>query len=77
MKILIGVCGIGKGHCIREYEISKELIKRGHEVRILTYNEGVNFFENTGIKTYNVYVPIILSSSTLYKSNATLPNLIS
>lgn len=60
MKILIGVCGIGKGHCIREYEISKELIKRGHEVRILTYNEGVNFFESTGIKTYNVYVPIIL-----------------
>lgn len=60
MKILIGVCGIGKGHCIREYEISKELINKGHEVRILTYNEGVEFFKNTNIKTYNVYVPIIL-----------------
>ena len=45
MKFLIGVCGIGKGHCIREYEICKELIKRGHEVRILTYNEGVDFFQ--------------------------------
>lgn len=60
MKVLIGVCGIGKGHCIRQYEISKELIKRGHEVRILTYNEGIKFFENTGLKMYNVYVPIIL-----------------
>lgn len=60
MKILIGVCGIGKGHCIRQYEISRELIKRGHEVRILTYNEGVKFFESTEIKTYSVYVPIIL-----------------
>lgn len=60
MKILIGVCGIGKGHCIRQYELSKELIRRGHEVRILTYNEGVNFFEKTKIKTYEVYVPIIL-----------------
>lgn len=60
MKILIGVCGIGKGHCIRQYELSKELIRRGHEVRILTYNEGVKFFEKTKIKTYEVYVPIIL-----------------
>ncbi len=60
MKILIGACGIGKGHCIRQYEIGKELIKRGHEIRILTYNEGVNFFKDTGIKNYNVYVPIIL-----------------
>ena len=60
MKILIGVCGIGKGHCIRQFEISKELIKRGHDVRILTYNEGVDFFKKTNLKTYNVYVPIIL-----------------
>ena len=52
MKILIGVCGIGKGHCIRQYELSKELIRRGHEVRILTYNEGVKFFEKIKIKTY-------------------------
>lgn len=60
MKVLIGVCGIGKGHCIRQFEISKELIKRGHEVRILTYNEGVTFFEDAGLKTYNVYVPMIM-----------------
>lgn len=60
MKILIGICGIGKGHCIREYEIAKELIRRGHKVKILTYNEGINFFKDTGIDTYNVYVPMIL-----------------
>lgn len=60
MKILVGVCGIGKGHSIRQYEICKELIKRGHEVRILTYLEGVKFFEGKQIKVYDVYVPIIL-----------------
>ena len=41
MKFLIGVCGIGKGHSIREYEIAKELQNRGHDVKILTYGEGV------------------------------------
>lgn len=60
MNVLIGVCGIGKGHCTRQYEIAKELINRGHNVRILTYNEGVSFFNSTGIKTYSVYVPFII-----------------
>ena len=60
MKFLIGVCGIGKGHSIREYEIAKELQNRGHDVKILTYGEGVDFFKNTGFETYNVYVPMIM-----------------
>ncbi|MDE6407358.1 MAG: hypothetical protein K2K50_01975, partial [Anaeroplasmataceae bacterium] len=60
MKILIGVCGIGKGHCIRQYEICKALINRGHEVRVLTYLEGINFFEKTDIKFYKVFVPLVL-----------------
>ena len=60
MKVLIGVCGIGNGHSIRQYEIANALSMRGHEVRILTYNEGVNFFKNTKYKIYNVYVPIIM-----------------
>ena len=59
MKILIGVCGIGKGHCIRQYELSRELIKNGHEVRIFTYGEGINFFSNSKMKVYDVYVPMI------------------
>lgn len=59
MKILIGVCGIGNGHCIRQYELSMELIKNGHEVRILTYGNGINFFKNCNLKVYDIYVPMI------------------
>lgn len=59
MKILIGVCGIGNGHCIRQYELCKALLKREHEIRILTYGKGVTFFKNTDIKVYDVYVPMI------------------
>ena len=60
MKILIGICGIGKGHCSRQNIIINELLKRGHEVRILTYNDGVDFFASSNIKVYKVFVPIIM-----------------
>lgn len=60
MNFLIGVCGIGNGHSTRQMEICKKLIERGHNVKILTYNEGVKFFNKTNIDFYEVYVPIIL-----------------
>lgn len=59
MKFLVGICGIGKGHCTRQYEICKELTSRGHEVRILTFGEGVDFFKKTEITSYEVFVPFI------------------
>ena len=60
MNFLIGVCGIGNGHCTRQMEICKKLVEKGHNIRILTYNDGVNFFSNTDIKYDEVYVPIVL-----------------
>lgn len=60
MNFLIGVCGIGSGHCTRQMEICKKLIEKGHNVKVLTYNEGVKFFSKTDINFYEVYVPIIL-----------------
>lgn len=60
MKVLVGVCGIGRGHCSRQYKIINELIKKGHEVRVFTYNDGIDFFKKTNIITYRVFVPIVM-----------------
>jgi len=59
MKILVGICGIGRGHSSRQYKIINELLKKGHEVRILTYGDGLDFFEKTDITTYNIFVPMV------------------
>lgn len=59
MKILIGICGIGNGHCIRQNIIINELVHRGHEVRVLTYGNGLKFFQKSNILYYNVFVPMI------------------
>lgn len=59
MKFLIGVCGIGRGHCVRQYELAKELLMRGHQVQILTFNDGLRFFKKTQLKVDTVYVPYI------------------
>lgn len=60
MKILVGICGIGHGHCARQFQIIRELEKNGHEIRILTYGNGVTFFENYDIKVYKVFVPFVM-----------------
>lgn len=59
MKILIGICGIGNGHCSRQSIIINELMRRGHDVRILTYGNGIKYYSKTNIKTYKVFVPFI------------------
>ena len=66
MKILIGVCGIGKGHSTRQLELAKELINRGHEVRITTFANGVDIFKNNNISTYEVFVPFIKFKGTKF-----------
>lgn len=59
MKILVGICGIGNGHCSRQSIIIDKLIERGHDVRILTYGKGIKYYSETKIKTYKVFVPFI------------------
>lgn len=63
MKFLIGVCGIGRGHCVRQYELARELLMRGHQVQILTFSDGLLFFENTQLEADAVYVPYITYNS--------------
>ena len=59
MKILVGICGIGNGHCSRQSIIIDKLIERGHDVRILTYGKGIKYYSETKIKTYKVFVPML------------------
>lgn len=59
MKILVGVCGIGIGHSTRQYELIKRLVARGHQVRVLTFSQGIDFFQDEGVECYKVWVPFI------------------
>ena len=59
MNIAVGVCGIGKGHSTRQYEVCRLLQEHGHNVRILTYGEGHTFFANSSFHMYDVFVPMI------------------
>lgn len=40
-KIIYGVCGEGSGHSSRAREMAKHLLKRGHSVKIVSYDRGV------------------------------------
>lgn len=66
MKVLIGVCGIGKGHSTRQIELANELRKRGHEVRIFTFSNGVRVFNDSKFITYEVFVPFIKFNGTKF-----------
>ncbi|PIS03210.1 MAG: hypothetical protein COT85_04090 [Chlamydiae bacterium CG10_big_fil_rev_8_21_14_0_10_42_34] len=44
-KILFGVCGIGSGHCHRQFPIIKHLLNQNHQVLVFTYGDGLHFFK--------------------------------
>lgn len=45
MRILYGVAGEGFGHATRAKVIINYLLKRGHNVKVLTYGQAVNFLK--------------------------------
>jgi uncharacterized protein (TIGR00661 family) len=47
LRVLIGLCGIGLGHSTRQLQIARRLVARGHEVRLLTFGTGWEFFQKT------------------------------
>jgi uncharacterized protein (TIGR00661 family) len=59
MKIAIGVCGIGFGHSSRQLQIARRLTEMGHEVRILTFGSGYDYFRKTEFKDVlqRIFVP--------------------
>lgn len=66
MKYLVGICGLGKGHSSRQYEIIRRLVSRGHEVRVCTFGEGHKYFgsyrteEVESVPLIDVYVPMVI-----------------
>lgn len=45
MNIVIGICGLGYGHCIREGQVIDELHRRGHRVITFGYLNSTHFME--------------------------------
>lgn len=48
-RIYFGSCGMGLGHVSRSVPIAQEVVKRGGEVLISTYLEGVHYVNNYGL----------------------------
>lgn len=44
-KILMGILGIGNGHCSRQLPVLKHLLEEGHQVIVFTFGTGTEFFE--------------------------------
>jgi uncharacterized protein (TIGR00661 family) len=64
MNIVIGICGIGNGHSLRQYEIISRLIKNNHKLVIYAFGQSYSFFKKNfkNIPIYEVFVPWIQSA---------------
>ncbi|KPA15195.1 teichoic acid biosynthesis protein [Candidatus Magnetomorum sp. HK-1] len=65
MRILLGVCGIGRGHSIRQTCILSELLKRDHKVALFTFGESTKYFKKyfPDVIIFEVSVPWIYADS--------------
>jgi uncharacterized protein (TIGR00661 family) len=59
MKILIGVCGIGNGHSMRQASVVRELLVRDHRLAMVGWDASLAFFQRhyPGIPRFEVTVP--------------------
>ncbi len=61
MRIAIGVCGFGFGHSSRQLQIARHLVALGHQVEILTFGQGFDYFRKTEFRDHchRVFAPWI------------------
>lgn len=59
MDYLIGVCGIGYGHCTRQLTLAKKLRAAGHKVRVVGFGNVPQFFKQHGFHAEQVWVPFL------------------
>lgn len=61
MKIVLGVCGFGLGHSVRQRPIVEGLLARGHDVILVTNDQSHDFFARQlpEVRNLQVYVPVI------------------
>ena len=71
-SIVIGVCGIGHGHCSREFEMATRLKEAGHRVVILGFGTSTGFFRSKGFEVFDVWVPIIRGGKNGIKFSSVL-----
>src|SRR5579864_9305870 len=59
MKIVLGICGFGLGHSIRQRPILEGLIARGHEVILIANDASYQYFSKNypQVRLVRVYVP--------------------
>lgn len=60
MKILMGTCGIGYGHSLRQGAVLNELIQRGHNLALFCFGNSLHYFrdqETTKVPVFEVRVP--------------------
>jgi len=64
MKIVVGICGIGNGHSLRQFEIISKLYSGNHKLVIYAFGQSYTFFcSNTfNIPVFEVFVPWIESA---------------
>ncbi|KKP95878.1 MAG: hypothetical protein US13_C0002G0188 [candidate division TM6 bacterium GW2011_GWE2_36_25] len=58
-NIVVGVCGIGNGHCNRQLPIISTLLEQNHQITILTYGDGLSFFKNKFGQHKNVTIILV------------------
>ena len=63
MKVLIGVCGLGNGHSIRQHVLVDKFLAEGHQVALFTNRGSTQYFRKTfpGLESLEVWNPYIMT----------------
>ena len=64
-SVVIGVCGIGFGHAVRQQLVGSALKSRGWDVSYAAYGNAISYLEKYApeLETHDVWVPILRGSA--------------
>ncbi len=68
MNILYGICGLGRGHAMRQLPVLTQLHENGHKIIVFAYAESLAFYTAwgaaRGLPVYEVAVPFVVGNAT-------------
>ena len=74
MKVVIGICGIGMGHAIRQTPVINFLLNQGAQIIVFSFGEALRYIKKTfpQIPSFDVFVPFIATNKfgVLYEKTA-------
>lgn len=77
MKVVLGICGIGMGHAIRQTPVINFLLKQGAQIIIFSFGEALRYIRKTfpQVSSFDVFVPFIATNKfgILYEKSAQQP----